>query len=205
MILINQQCLNVKRLRFLFNLMSQTWEEFALFKTSIKPAAHLLPIIFVILQEMYLTIKMMILSDCRIPVIDGESYLIDSDAENADLPTELSSRRDIRINASPVLTRHQHFIDPAITMIVARETTYTILDGATQRCKRKLVDTQGFDYTVKRYRPTGVTNWWCSHRNDKVRCRATVNENKDSFKRGINDHCHPSVPGLQTALVNVCL
>ena len=87
---------------------------------------------------------------------------------------------------------------------------YTVLEGATQRGKRKLVDNQGFDYTVKQYRPIGVTSWWCSHRNDKVRCRATVNQKEDSFKRGMNEHCHPPVPGLKTALivktrVNNCL
>jgi len=66
----------------------------------------------------------------------------------------------------------------------------------------KLIDAQGFDYTVKRYRPTGVVNCWCSHRNDEVQCRENVNQNVDSFRLGINKYCHPPVPGIKTALKN---
>ena len=84
---------------------------------------------------------------------------------------------DIRVNASSVITSHQHVIDvstisitsvfdvskeitersvqdpdPTMTMVVPRETTHTILEGTTQRLKRKLVD------IVKRYRPIGIVN-----------------------------------------------
>ena len=74
-----------------------------------------------------------------------------------------------------------------------------ILAAATERGKRKLVNTEGFVYAVKRPRPTGVVNWWCSRRNDHVRCRGTVTQKYDSFKRGVNEHCHPPVPGVKTA------
>ena len=51
---------------------------------------------------------------CSIPNIHDESQLIDPDAENTRLPTEISPSRylrDIGINASLVLTPHQHVID----------------------------------------------------------------------------------------------
>lgn len=39
------------------------------------------------------------------------------------------------------------------------------------------------------------TYWYCSVRNKKIRCRATVTQSGDSFRRGIHGHSHAADPG----------
>lgn len=80
---------------------------------------------------------------------------------------------------------------------------YTVEEGGTQRGGRRLTDTLGFSYSVKRVFK-GTTYWGCSVRNKKQRCNASVIEKEGGFHPGVNaTHNHPPRVGitLSTALV----
>ncbi|KAK2146710.1 hypothetical protein LSH36_586g00002 [Paralvinella palmiformis] len=81
---------------------------------------------------------------CSIPNIHDESQLIDPDAENTRLPTEISPSRylrDIGINASLVLTPHQHVIDISTLNITSiTGCTYHWAQGIVKLFLRKAHD-----------------------------------------------------------------
>ncbi|XP_071786852.1 uncharacterized protein [Asterias amurensis] len=64
----------------------------------------------------------------------------------------------------------------------------------SQRNRRKLMDGEGFTYTLKKESENKVF-WRCSVRNKNMCCRATVIQNGDSFKKGNHAHLH----GLEVA------
>ncbi|XP_071160689.1 uncharacterized protein [Mytilus edulis] len=77
--------------------------------------------------------------------------------------------------------------------------TYSVVDGASQRGKRKLVDVDGYTYTVKKQKGDSTT-WWCSVRNKTTSCSATVLQKGDNFTAGRKSHCHTANPGTVTAV-----
>lgn len=85
---------------------------------------------------------------------------------------------------------------------------YQILDGVSERGKRKLVDDLGYSYSLKQRRVRGSIDWCCSVRNKKVYCYATVSQHGNKFRRGRHEHNHPPTPGLATCLsikAKVCI
>jgi len=76
--------------------------------------------------------------------------------------------------------------------------TYEVVDEGSQKGKQKLVDSDGYTYTVKR-KGTNGTEWTCSVRNKNVHCRATVRQSGDTFVRGPQPHIHDSVLGADIA------
>ncbi|KAL5014901.1 hypothetical protein ScPMuIL_009171 [Solemya velum] len=75
---------------------------------------------------------------------------------------------------------------------------FTVVESATQRGKRKLVDGNGYTYTVKREKGEKTT-WWCSVRNKVTKCPATVLQNGDHFHKGRNKHIHSAEPSSETS------
>lgn len=73
-------------------------------------------------------------------------------------------------------------------------TTYDIVVGGTAKGKDMLLDSHGYAYNVKVTRDNSRT-WWCSVRNKRARCPATVLEKRGGFVRGTHDHIHPADPG----------
>ncbi|CAG2190845.1 FAT4 [Mytilus edulis] len=88
----------------------------------------------------------------------------------------------------------QHQLTDAID-----QPTYSVVDGASQRGKRKLVDVDGYTYTVKKQKGDSTT-WWCSVRNKTTSCSATVLQKGDNFTAGRKSHCHTANPGTVTAV-----
>lgn len=78
---------------------------------------------------------------------------------------------------------------------------YQVLDGVSERGKRKLVDSRGYSYSMKRKLVNGDFTWWCSVRNKNICCRASVTQRGNQFRQGPHEHCHPPKPGLATSLV----
>ncbi|CAG2230893.1 unnamed protein product [Mytilus edulis] len=77
--------------------------------------------------------------------------------------------------------------------------TYSVVDGASQRGKRKLVDVDGYTYTVKKQKGDSTT-CWCSVRNKTTSCSATVLQKGDNFTAGRKSHCHTANPGTVTVV-----
>ena len=77
-------------------------------------------------------------------------------------------------------------------------TFYEVLDSATNRGKKRLVDSDGYSYSVKR--ANGNTTWWnCSVRNKTINCKATVRQERELFTAGVHPHIHPAAPGQALA------
>ncbi|KAK3732870.1 hypothetical protein QZH41_011442, partial [Actinostola sp. cb2023] len=74
----------------------------------------------------------------------------------------------------------------------------TIVEEATQRNKRKLIDRLGFTYNVKSKR-TYATYWQCTVRPKGNPCRASVTERDGDFTPGSSDHNHTTQPGTLLA------
>ena len=71
------------------------------------------------------------------------------------------------------------------------------MEGATKRGKRKLIDTFGYTYSVKRLLGN-TTNWQCTIRTKDHRCRAAVTQRADgSFVLGRRTHNHLPAFGAQ--------
>lgn len=84
---------------------------------------------------------------------------------------------------------------------VNRPITYQIEDHGTNQGKRKLSDSRGFTYTVKRQRKNNtITDWCCSVRLKAHRCPATVVQNGDNFRNGPSAHNHQAKSGIGTAV-----
>ncbi|XP_019628711.1 PREDICTED: uncharacterized protein LOC109473277 [Branchiostoma belcheri] len=79
--------------------------------------------------------------------------------------------------------------------------TYSLIEGGSKRGRKKLVDSHGFSYTVKRAREDSHTTYWeCAKRPKFSRCSASVIERNGEFKRGDNRHSHPPVINAATSL-----
>ncbi|KAK3587912.1 hypothetical protein CHS0354_014426 [Potamilus streckersoni] len=82
--------------------------------------------------------------------------------------------------------------------------TYEIIQCGTQRGYKKLVDSRGYTYNVKRTESAlqDTVRWTCSIRNKSRRCPATVQQIGDEFRHGRKGHNHPgSTTAVLTAKV----
>ncbi|XP_002733140.2 uncharacterized protein LOC100374672, partial [Saccoglossus kowalevskii] len=75
--------------------------------------------------------------------------------------------------------------------------TYAIVEGSTKRMKPKLIDSNGYTYTMKRKTNKGIM-WTCPKRTKQMYCLASVVQRGGDFKRGAHDHLHPGLPGQAT-------
>ena len=72
--------------------------------------------------------------------------------------------------------------------------TYEIVKQSSKRGRPKLIDNQGYCYSIKRQRGV-VTDWQCSVRPKVNPCRATVRQRGDHFQRGNHVHNHQAQVG----------
>ena len=72
--------------------------------------------------------------------------------------------------------------------------TYEIVKQSSKRGRPKLIDNQGYCYSIQRQRGV-VTDWQCSVRPKVNPCRATVRQRGDHFQRGKNVHNHQAQVG----------
>ena len=70
--------------------------------------------------------------------------------------------------------------------------TYEIVENSSKRGRPKLIDSQGYSYTLQRRRGL-VTDWQCSFRPKVNPCRATVRQRGDQFQ--CDNHVHMQPPG----------
>ena len=79
--------------------------------------------------------------------------------------------------------------------------TFTLMENASQRGKRKLVSSDGFTFVCKRQnKTTNNTVWRCSVRNKTTTCPVTVEQQGDSFTMKHGAHTHPAKPGILKAV-----
>jgi len=125
------------------------------------------------------------------PYADPSSYLesqalepsfVEPDAESTRIDYEESSLHD----PTPAETTS--------TFVV----TYQIVENSSKRGQPKLIDSQGFSYTLQRRRGV-VTDWQCSVRPKVNPCRASVRQRDGQFQNGIHVHNHQAQVGALTA------
>jgi len=75
--------------------------------------------------------------------------------------------------------------------------TFELLDKASNKGRRLLVDSRGFSYCVKTTRNSAVY-WRCSLRTKAVTCKATVVQHGDDMTLGVHEHIHPPTSALKT-------
>ena len=79
------------------------------------------------------------------------------------------------------------------------------LDAATNWGKKRLVDSDGYSYSVKRANGN-ITGSNCSVRNKTFNCKATVRQEGELFTGGVHLHLNPTVPGQPlTSMIKSCV
>ncbi|XP_061178328.1 uncharacterized protein LOC133186965 [Saccostrea echinata] len=73
-------------------------------------------------------------------------------------------------------------------------TTLEIMDQGSQRGKRKLVSSDGYEF-VKKVSKGDFTYWRCSKRSKTVNCPATISQKGDTFKANSRAHIHQADKG----------
>lgn len=76
---------------------------------------------------------------------------------------------------------------------------YEIVESSTQCGRKKLVDSSGYSYTVKRRYSEENAFWRCSVRNKTTSCLVTVRQHGMVFTTGPHMHCHQPIVGTDTA------
>ena len=76
--------------------------------------------------------------------------------------------------------------------------TYEIVENSSKRGRPKLIDSQGYSYTLQRRRVL-VNDWQCSIRPKVNPCRATFRQRGDQFQCGNHVHNHQAQVGALTA------
>uniref|UniRef100_K1QHJ6 FLYWCH-type domain-containing protein n=1 Tax=Magallana gigas TaxID=29159 RepID=K1QHJ6_MAGGI len=76
---------------------------------------------------------------------------------------------------------------------------YYMVDSGTERGKRKLVDSTGFSYTVKKQKNDHVL-WRCTKWSKTINCPATIIQDGDDYRPGQKQHIHAGDPGSHIAL-----
>eukprot|EP00105_Crassostrea_gigas_P043350 XP_019927498.1 PREDICTED: uncharacterized protein LOC105339689 isoform X2 [Crassostrea gigas] len=74
---------------------------------------------------------------------------------------------------------------------------YYMVDSGTERGKRKLVDSTGFSYTVKK---NDHVLWRCTKRSKTINCPATIIQDGDNYRPGQKQHIHAGDQGCHIAL-----
>lgn len=72
--------------------------------------------------------------------------------------------------------------------------TYEVIERGSQRSRHRLVDSQGYSYSIHR-RTDDAVHWRCTVRNAHTTCYAMVRQTGDSFVPS-TQHCHPGESGL---------
>lgn len=76
---------------------------------------------------------------------------------------------------------------------------FEIIESASQRGKRKLVESSGYTYTVKRRYDEENAVWRCSCRNKTTSCSATIRQRGAVYTPGPHVHCHQPLVGAGIA------
>eukprot|EP00794_Sanderia_malayensis_P008566 gene8566-biopygen6852 len=74
-----------------------------------------------------------------------------------------------------------------------------IIIGATRQGKERLVESNGCSYVMRQAWASGKKAWRCSVRRKALSCRASMQQDGQTFHRGPQAHCHPVKPGIGTA------
>ena len=77
---------------------------------------------------------------------------------------------------------------------------YQVVESSTQRGRKKLVDSLGHSYTVKRRYDDENAVWRCCIRNKTTSCLATVRQRGTDFIPGPQTHCHQPAVGSLAAV-----
>ena len=92
--------------------------------------------------------------------------------------------------------------DPSVDMESSSESetsvTFEVIEQATNKGRKLLLDSRGYNYCVKRLHKNKVY-WRCCLRTTSITCNASVVQVNNTFSTGCNDHVHPPTATLQTA------
>ena len=125
--------------------------------------------------------------------VDPEESQPDSESTRIDSPEE--SQPDAENQYS---TDHEesslHDPTPAETSS-SFAVTYEIVESSSKRGRPKLIDSQGYSYTLQRRRGL-VTDWQCSIHRKVNPCRATFRQRGDQFQCGNQVHNHQAQVGV---------
>jgi hypothetical protein len=125
---------------------------------------------------------------------EQDSNLSLADDSQGSISYEIPDQIEESLIAEPAIAREM--IDkqpPAIT--------FNIVENCTKRGQKKLFDSRGYSYTVKRRRNT-ATDWTCSLRGKNNRWFGSVIQNADGFCIGLS-HNHAGEVGLPAAAMMV--
>lgn len=136
-------------------------------------------------------------------VTDTEAVMFTSQNESAPDPSMLEPLDPLHHTSMPSNFNESSLLDsdpedPDQSTDSNSPLPWQIVEGGTNRGKKRLIDSAGYSYVVSKNRPT-ATDWVCSIRNKTVKCAARVTQRGDSFTAGINTHCHPAVAGTAVA------
>ncbi|XP_071962605.1 uncharacterized protein [Antedon mediterranea] len=130
---------------------------------------------------------------------------VNNDAANNSKNASLESPNSSSVEESRPVTDEIATDEGVLTDEVADDTTlkFTIVEGGSQRAKNKLIDSEGYSYTVQRSNDNGCVTWRCSKRDKTLNCRVLVRQRKDTFVRN-RKHEHPGNPGqkIKSAVVS---
>ena len=119
--------------------------------------------------------------------------------EDMSLPDAESTRVEDMSNTEPDpslnSTEESSLQDPAPAEQSSSFTvTYEIVEQSSKRGHPKLIDNQGYCYSIQRRRGV-VTDWQCSVRPKVNPCRASVRQCADQFQCGHHIHNHQAQVG----------
>ncbi|XP_033728238.1 uncharacterized protein LOC117317532 [Pecten maximus] len=80
-------------------------------------------------------------------------------------------------------------------------TSYQEVSQGSKRGNRKLVDSNGYSYTVLKSRCTDTRVFWrCIKRGKALNCPATIIQTGNTYTEGKKQHLHPGQPGILTTV-----
>ena len=124
-------------------------------------------------------------------IVDNDIVQIVNEDANSE-PHEINDICESPIdNDGSVVNDENDFGSSPINLHRSNEViTYEKVESCSQRGEKKLIDSLGYSYTVKRKTNVAV-HWRCVVRNKKINCKATIKEKDTEYERGHNPHCHP--------------
>ena len=119
--------------------------------------------------------------------------------ENVSLPDTKSTRVEDMFHAKPDTwlpsTEESSLQDPTpAEQSSSFAVTYEIVKQSSKRGRPKLINNQGYCYSIQRQRGV-VTDWQCSVRPKVNPCQATVQQRGDQFQCGNHVHNHQAQVG----------
>ncbi|XP_069105150.1 uncharacterized protein [Argopecten irradians] len=136
---------------------------------------------------------------------DDTSGLITDKTFDANKEINLTASFDVsrQTNDDPSEVIERSITDPDLPDEILPEAavTYSIVENGSQRNQRKLVSSDGYEYT-KKCSKGDFTYWRCAKRSKSVNCPATVSQKGDNYKENSRQHIHGSDKGaLKKAIV----